>query len=45
MAVMGSAGEMAARKSPGPGSLQMHFLDMLYNMSQADISRHLKVEA
>jgi hydroxyethylthiazole kinase len=44
MAVMGIAGEMAAQTSAGPGSLQMHFLDNLYNMSQADISEHLKIE-
>jgi hydroxyethylthiazole kinase len=44
MAVMGIAGEMAAQTSAGPGSLQMHFLDALYNMSQADISEHLKIE-
>jgi hydroxyethylthiazole kinase len=44
MAVMGIAGEMAAAKSPGPGSLQMHFLDILYTLSEKDISRHLKTE-
>ncbi len=45
MAVMGIAGEMAAGKAAGPGSLQMHFLDYLYNLSEDDIERHLKVEA
>ena len=44
MAVMGIAGEMAARKSPGPGSLQMNFLDQLYNLSEADIREYLKIE-
>lgn len=44
MAVMGIAGEMAAQKSDGPGSLQMHFLDILYNLSQDDISQRLKIE-
>ena len=44
MAVMGIAGEMAAEKSAGPGSLQMNFLDILYNLSEKDISRHLKME-
>lgn len=44
MAVMGIAGEMAAEKAAGPGSLQMHFLDNLYNISAADIERRLKVE-
>lgn len=44
MAVMGIAGEMAAQKADGPGSLQMHFLDILYNLSQDDISQRLKIE-
>ncbi|MFO7568563.1 MAG: hydroxyethylthiazole kinase [Smithellaceae bacterium] len=44
MAVMGVAGEMAAEKSAGPGSLQMHFLDMLYNLSEKDIQARLKIE-
>lgn len=44
MAVMGIAGEMAAEKAAGPGSLQMHFLDTLYNLSEADIERRLKIE-
>jgi hydroxyethylthiazole kinase len=44
MAVMGIAGEMAAEKAAGPGSLQMHFLDNLYNISADDIKRRLKVE-
>jgi len=44
MAVMGIAGEMAARKADGPGSLQMHFLDILYALNQDDIARLLKIE-
>ncbi|HLZ20485.1 MAG TPA: hydroxyethylthiazole kinase [Smithellaceae bacterium] len=44
MAVMGIAGEMAAAKSPGPGSLQMNFLDILFNLSENDIRTYLKVE-
>ncbi len=44
MAVMGIAGEMAVDKSAGPGSLQMNFLDILYNLSENDISQHLKME-
>ncbi|MGV8059599.1 MAG: hydroxyethylthiazole kinase [Smithellaceae bacterium] len=44
MAVMGIAGEMAAEKAVGPGSLQMHFLDDLYNLSADDIRRRLKIE-
>ena len=44
MAVMGIAGEIAAEKSPGPGSLQMNFLDILYNLSENDIRTRLKIE-
>lgn len=44
MAVMGIAGEMAAETSAGPGSLQMHFLDILYTLSENDITRRLKME-
>ena len=44
MVVMGIAGEMAVEKSAGPGSLQMNFLDILYNLSENDISQHLKME-
>jgi hydroxyethylthiazole kinase len=36
MTVMGVAGEMAASKSEGPGSMQLHFLDALYHLT-ADI--------
>lgn len=44
MAVMGIAGELAARKAEGPGSMQMHFLDCLYGLTEDDIRRQLKVE-
>ena len=44
MAVMGIAGEMAAENARGPGSLQMHFLDALYRLSEEDIRRRLKTE-
>ncbi len=44
MAVMGIAGEIAAEKSPGPGSLQMHLIDALYRLTKEDIERRLKVE-
>ena len=39
MAVMGIAGEMAAEKADGPGTMQLHFLDALYNINGDDISR------
>jgi hydroxyethylthiazole kinase len=44
MAVMGIAGEMAARDTPGPGSLQVRFLDILYRLSESDIASRLKTE-
>ncbi len=42
MAVMGIAGQMAADESKGPGSLQMHFIDALYRMSESDIAALLE---
>ena len=42
MAVMGIAGEIAAEKSDGPGTLQVHFYDALYNLSQDHIEKLLK---
>jgi hydroxyethylthiazole kinase len=44
MALMGVAGEMAAEKSEGPGSLQLHFLDLLYTISEAAFKQRLKLE-
>ncbi len=44
MAVMGIAGEMAAKTAAGPGSLQTNFLDSLYCLSENDISQRLKIE-
>ena len=43
MAVMGIAGEMAAERSAGPGSFQMHFLDTLSVIRESDIVRRLKM--
>ncbi len=43
MAVMGISGEIAAEKADGPGSLQMIFLDTLYNLTESDIKRYLKI--
>ena len=42
MAVMGIAGEMAQSKADGPGTLQLHFIDALYNLELADIESRLK---
>jgi hydroxyethylthiazole kinase len=43
MGIMAVAGEIAVPKAQGPGSFQMHFLDALYNMTDADIERLLKL--
>ncbi len=45
MALMGIAGEMAAEKASGPGSLQMHFLDTLYCIKEADVRKRLRMES
>ncbi|MFH0994927.1 MAG: hydroxyethylthiazole kinase [Pseudomonadota bacterium] len=43
MAVMGIAGELAAEQAKGPGSLQLHFLDILYTLSESDIIKRIKL--
>lgn len=42
MAVMGIAGELAAAKSEGTGTMQLNFLDELYKISDKEILEHLK---
>lgn len=37
MAVMGIAGEMAAKNAQGPGTLQVNFMDALYQLSETHI--------
>jgi hydroxyethylthiazole kinase len=37
MAVMGVAGEMAAERAAGPGTLQLHFLDILHTLTEEDL--------
>jgi hydroxyethylthiazole kinase len=44
MAVMGIAGEIAAAGAPGPGTLQVRFIDVLYQLNESDITRLLNVE-
>ncbi len=44
MAVMGIAGEIAAEKAAGPGSLQVRFLDALHGLTSKDIAERLKME-
>ena len=43
MAVMGIAGEIAAERSSGPGSMQVNFLDTLYNLDGKEIEQRLKI--
>lgn len=43
MAVMGIAGELAAEKSQGPGTLQMNFIDALYQLSETNVKNLFKV--
>ena len=45
MVVMGIAGELAAARAEGPGSLQMHFLDALYRLDEEDLLRLIRLEA
>ena len=45
MAVMAIAGEIAAQQSAGPGTMQLHFLDTLYILSEQMITQHLKTES
>lgn len=42
MTVMGIAGEIAASKSKGNGSLQVNFLDELYNLSAETIQKTIR---
>jgi len=44
MAIMGVAGELAAKSSAGPGSLQLNLLDKFYNMSEQEFNQTIKVE-
>lgn len=42
MAVMGIAGEIGVEKSNGPASLQVNFIDALYNLSEKDITTRFR---
>jgi len=43
MAIMGVAGEIAAHKSQGPGTLQLYFYDALYNLTETQLTDSLKI--
>lgn len=44
MALMGIAGDIAAEKAPGPGTMQVQFLDALYQLSEYDFSERIRLE-
>jgi hydroxyethylthiazole kinase len=41
---MGVAGEMAAERAAGPGSLQVAFLDVLAALTPEELDRRARVE-
>jgi hydroxyethylthiazole kinase len=43
MAVMGIAGQIAAETAHGPASLQLHFIDALYQLSETQIQDYLRI--
>jgi len=43
MGVMGIAGEMAMDNAVGPGTLQLHFLDALYALTETDVRERLRM--
>ncbi|QIK53714.1 hydroxyethylthiazole kinase [Dysgonomonas sp. HDW5B] len=43
MAVMGISGEMAAAQSQGNGSMQVHFLDELFNMNGSTLRNKIRL--
>lgn len=44
MAVMGVAGEIAAQRAMGPGSMQCYFLDALYQLNAERVLHGVKIE-
>jgi hydroxyethylthiazole kinase len=44
MAVLGIAGELAAERSRGPGTLQLHIIDELYCLREEDVLARLRRE-
>jgi len=43
MSIMGISGEIAATKSRGNGSMQVNFLDELYNLNEEAIRKYIKL--
>jgi hydroxyethylthiazole kinase len=44
LTVLGVAGEIAAERSPGPGSLQLQLLDALYQLDEATLAERARIE-
>ncbi len=44
LAIVGVAGEVAAERARGPGSLQVELLDALYLLDEATLSRRARIE-
>ncbi|WP_461208278.1 hydroxyethylthiazole kinase [Desulfocurvus sp. DL9XJH121] len=44
MAVMSAAGDAAGKKAEGPGTLQLHFYDALYNLDAGQIASSIVLE-
>jgi hydroxyethylthiazole kinase len=43
MTVMGVTGELAAQKAEGPGTMQLHFLDALFNLTAETLEERAKI--
>jgi hydroxyethylthiazole kinase len=43
LVVLGLAGELAAEQSKGPGSLQLHLLDVLHTLDEATVRARARV--
>lgn len=43
-AFMGICGEIAAEMSQGPGTLQLHLYDVMYNLTEYQFREHVKIE-
>jgi hydroxyethylthiazole kinase len=44
MAVIGVAGEIAAERSAGPGSLQVNLLDVLFHLGEPELRQRQKID-
>lgn len=43
MSLLGVVGEIAAKQSAGPGSLQLNIIDKLYSITEEEFSTHVKL--